>query len=104
MRVPPLLILLPAFTLVACGKKDLEAESEAIPVPEPAPAPAVPTPALPQPGAHPFRVPDATSKLPTTDDTRSALGTTDGAPGLANDSATVTVRPPDPAPPTGSNE
>lgn len=104
MRVTPLLILLPALALAACGKKDLEAETEATPAPEAVPAPVAPAPDLPVTGSnHPFRVPDATNKLPSTDDTRSAT-TRPGSTGPVNDSATVTVRPPEASPPTGDNE
>ena len=104
MRFPLLLILLPTLVLVACGKKDLEAESEE-PIPEAASAPArsAPTPKLPTPPAsNPFRTPDVTSKLP---DSAASRTTPILAPDIApNDSATVTVRPPTTPSPSDGNE
>lgn len=104
MRHPALLILLSSLVLSACGKQDLETEPE--PTPAPAPAPTTPPPGdnLAVPGnPNPFRVPDATSKLPEAKDTRAVGDPSVAPPPQDGDTATVTVRPPAEAPAVSGN-
>ena len=105
MRSTHLLLLVPALVLTACAKKDLDSEDNLTPPPA-TPIAEAPTPELPNPaGNNPFRVPDATSKLPEAKDSRASTNAPIAPAPSGNDTATVTVRPPaeDPAP-SGDNE
>lgn len=103
MRLPHLLILVSALVLTACAKKDLETEDE--PTPPPAePVASAPAPELPGPGTNnPFRVPDATTKLPEAQDARGGANSPVTPAPSGNDTATVTVRPPTEVPPASDN-